>query len=592
MLKRRLIWQLYASFLAVTLLSLIAATWYCSGAFRNFYYLQTRSELLSVANFAAEQVSAAFDTSRTEQLDELCKRLGRAGKGRTRVTVILPSGTVVADSDEDPIQMKDHSNRPEINDALENGFGWKLRPSPTLGIKMMYVAIPIKRQTEVLAVVRTSVAATAIDQALREMYTKILWGGFAIALCAAVLSYVISSSISRPVVNMEQIAQRFAEGQLDLRVPITGPAELAALANALNEMARQLYDKINTVTSQRNELEAVLSSMIEGVVAVNHQGHIMSMNRAAADLLNVDPEQVKGRNIEEAVREVDIQKFVRRMLKKNEPAEAEISIQVEGERFLQLQGASLPDVADGKTGAVVVLHDITRMRRLENVRRDFVANVSHELKTPVTSIQGFVEALSEGGIDDPEQTNRYLGIIARHSDRLNSIIEDLLSLSRLEEDQGQRRIQFDSAPLRPLLVAAVDLLSTKAERHKVKVELICKDDIEVKMNSALIEQAVFNLVDNAIKYSKAEDTVTVSAQQSATEVIISVKDQGCGIGKEHLPRLFERFYVVDKGRSRKLGGTGLGLAIVKHITQVHNGSVTVESSPGIGSTFAIHLPCN
>lgn len=590
MLKRRLIWQLYVSILAVTLLSLLAVTWYCSGAFRNFYYRQTRSELLSLADFAAEQVSAMFDTAQMEQLDELCKRLGKAGKGRTRVTVILSSGKVVADSDEDPSKMEDHSNRPEIIDAREKGFGWKLRRSPTLGIKMMYVAIPIKRQTEVLAVVRTSIAATAIDRALAEMYTKIFLGGLAIALCAAVLSYVISRSISRPVVNMKQIAQRFAEGQLDLRVPIPSPTELAELANALNEMARQLSDKITTITSQRNELEAVLSSMIEGVMAVDHEGRIISINRAAANLLNVDPALVNGRNIEEVVREVDIQKFVRRTLEGKKPIKAEVSVQVEGERFLQLHGASLPEVTNGKTGGVIVLHDITQMRRLENVRRDFVANVSHELKTPVTSIQGFAEALSEGGIDDPEQTKRYLDIIARNSDRLNSIIDDLLSLSRLEEDQEQRRIQFDSAALKPLLISAVDLLSTKAERYKVKVELICKDDIEVKMNPALIEQAVFNLVDNAIKYSKAEGTVTVSAKQSDKEVIISVQDHGSGIGNEHLSRLFERFYVVDKGRSRKLGGTGLGLAIVKHIAQVHEGSVTVESSPGKGSTFEIHLP--
>jgi two-component system phosphate regulon sensor histidine kinase PhoR len=389
---------------------------------------------------------------------------------------------------------------------------------------------------------------------------------------------------------MEQIAQRFAEGQLDLRVPIPGPSELAALANALNEMAGQLHDKIATITSQRNELEAVLSSMIEGVVAVDHQGHIVSMNKAAADLLSVDPVQVQGHNIEEVVREVDIQQFFRMALEREGSIEAEVPLQIEGERFFQLHGEKLPDVTGRKAGAVIVLHDITRMRRLESVRRDFVANVSHELKTPVTSIQGFVEALSEGGIDNPEQTKRYLGIIAKHSDRLNAIIDDLLSLSRLEEDQERRRIPFESAALKPLLAAAIDLLSTKAEQQRVRVELICNDDIAAMVNPALIEQAVFNLVDNAVKYSEAEGTVTVSAERRDTEVAISVQDQGCGIASEHLSRLFERFYVVDKGRSRKLGGTGLGLAIVKHITQVHGGSVTVKSSLGRGSTFTIHLP--
>jgi two-component system phosphate regulon sensor histidine kinase PhoR len=590
MIRRKLIWQLYPSFLAVTFLALVAVTWYCSHTFREFYYQQTRGELHSLAHFAAEQVSSMLDISQTARLDEFCKRLGQAGKGGTRITVILPSGKVIADSDENPAVMEDHSNRPEIINALDKGFGWSLRPSPTLGIKMMYVAIPLKEQGKSVAVVRTSIAVTAIDQAMMDMYTKIFWGGLAIALCAAALSFIISRRISRPIVEMEEVARRFAEGQLDLRVPIPGPSELAALASALNEMARQLYEKITTVTSQRNELEAVLSSMVEGVVAVDHQGHIVSINKAAADFLEVEPARVQGRNIEEAVRNVDIQQLIRRTLESGKRIEAEVSLQIEGGRFFQIHGTNLPDVGGGKAGAVIVFHDITRMRRLENVRRDFVANVSHELKTPVTSIQGFVEALSEGGIDKPEQVKRYLGIIAKHSDRLNAIIEDLLSLSRLEEEQERRRIQFGSAKLKPILAAAIDLISTKAEQQKVRIELICSDDIEAKMNSALIEQAIFNLVDNAIKYSKAEGVVIISAEQRDTGIAISVQDQGCGIGSEHLSRLFERFYVVDKGRSRKLGGTGLGLAIVKHITQVHGGSVTVESSLGKGSTFTIHLP--
>jgi len=599
MLRRRLIWQLYSVFLAVTLPALVAVTWYYSSALRSFYYEQTRSELGSLAHFAAEQVSKMLDAGEMDELDQLCKRLGGANDvlTRTRVTVILPSGKVIGDSDEDPAMMKSHSDRPEIVDALEKGSGWSIRPSPTLGIKMMYVAIPVRKQDKAVAVVRISVAATAIDRALGDIHTKILWGGFAVAACAAALSLAISSRISRPLVNMEQIAQRFAQGQLDLRVPIPAPSELAALANALNEMARQLHDKITTITSQRNELEAVLSSMIEGVVAVDHGGHIVSINRAAAELLSVDPVHVQGRNIEEAVRQADIHQFVRTTLESKEPTEAEVSLQIEGERFFQLHGARVPNVTgggprgpSGGAGAVIVLHDITRMRRLENVRRDFVANVSHELKTPTTSIQGFVEALLEKGADDPEQTKRYLEIIAKHSDRLNSIIEDLLSLSRLEEDQEQRRILFENASLRPALAAAIELLGPRAEQKQISVKLICADDIEARVNPALIEQAVFNLVDNAIKYSQPGDAVTVSAERTDTEIAVSVQDHGCGIDRKHLPRIFERFYVVDKGRSRKLGGTGLGLAIVKHIAQVHGGSVTVQSSLGKGSTFTIHLP--
>ena len=241
-------------------------------------------------------------------------------------------------------------------------------------------------------------------------------------------------------------------------------------------------------------------------------------------------------------------------------------------------------------GAVIVLHDITRIRQLEEVRRDFVANVSHELKTPITSIKGFVETLLEGVVKDPVQIRRFLNIIAKHSERLDAIIDDLLALSRLEEDDEKRKLSFEEHHLKPVLASAIELSKVKAEQKNITVELVCSEETTAKINSALIEQAVINLVDNAVKYSQENSTVTVNAQKKLNEIVITVTDHGCGIEKKHLSRIFERFYVVDKARSRKLGGTGLGLAIVKHISGVHGGYVTVESQVGHGSTFTIHLP--
>ncbi len=253
-------------------------------------------------------------------------------------------------------------------------------------------------------------------------------------------------------------------------------------------------------------------------------------------------------------------------------------------------GAGLSDPRGERSGAVIVLSDMTQIHRLENLRRDFVANVSHELKTPVTSIQGFAEALQEGGLADPEQTRRYVDIIAKQAQRLNAIIDDLLSLSRLEDGAQQRAISFETARLKPILETAVDLSRVKADARQITIDLICDEGVEGRLNGPLLEQAVLNLVDNAIKYSEPGSVVEVCAGATGNENTISVKDSGCGIPPQHLSRLFERFYVVDKSRSRKLGGTGLGLAIVKHIAQVHGGYVTVESTPGKGSTFTIHLP--
>lgn len=590
MFRRRLIWQLYPSFLATTLLALLVATAYSSYVLRHFHLDQLREELRLVADVAAMQVEGALSDGTPGQIDALCKRLAQAGDGRMRLTVIASDGKVLGDSDENPALMEDHSNRAEIVGAIQDGLGRSIRFSPTLGKSMMYVAVPVREDDQAVAIVRTAIPVTEIDQALNRIYVTIVWAGLIIAACAALLSLLISRRISLPITRMKRIAQLFAQGQLDIRVPDAGAAELDALAKALNEMATQLQDRILTITRQRNEVKAILSSLTEGVLAVDSRGRIVSLNEAAAHLLNIDPLGAQGHNIEEVIRNVGLQQFVRRTLASERPTEGDVSFPEEGGRFFRLHGAGLADPQAERAGAVIVLSDMTRIHRLENLRRDFVANVSHELKTPVTSIQGFVEALRDSRPDDPEQASRYLGIIAKHAERLNAIIDDLLSLSRLEEGAEKRAILFEDVKLRPALEAAIELAGVRAEQKRIKVELSCDDSTSAKINAPLLEQAIVNLVDNAVKYSDEGTTVSIDVLQQDKETAIRVKDNGCGIPKEHLARIFERFYVVDKSRSRKLGGTGLGLAIVKHITLVHSGHVSVQSTPGQGSIFTIHLP--
>ena len=580
---------MYPYFLFVTIAALLAVALVSSYSFREFYYEQVRIELDTLARVFAEQVTPLIQ-GEPSNIDGLCDRLADASNRRSRFTVVLSSGIVVGDSDEDTKIMQNHSDRPEIIDAFKADSGWSLRFSDTLGKNMMYVAAPIRKEGEALAVARTSVPVTAIDDALAAIYVKILWGGIVVALCTGALSLAISRRISRPIVQMGQVARRFAAGELDVRVPVFGPVELAALASRLNEMARQLHERFLTITKQRNELEVVLTSMVEGVVAIDPDGRILSVNRAAAELLGIDPSRAQGQSIEETVRDADFQRFANRTLTSTEPTEEDICLPSGRGRCFQLHGARIGDSSGGKAGAVIVLHDVTQIRRLENIRRDFVANVSHELRTPVTSIQGFVEALQEKGADSPEQVERYLGIIAKHSDRLNAIIEDLLSLSRLEEDAERSRLSFEEIDLEPIIEAAVDLTQIKASEKNITIETNYDEQIKARVNAALLEQAVLNLVDNAIKYSEPNGNIRIDVAQIPEELTIVVADNGCGIERKHIGRLFERFYVVDKGRSRKLGGTGLGLAIVKHIAQVHNGSVTVESTLREGSTFTIHLP--
>jgi len=278
------------------------------------------------------------------------------------------------------------------------------------------------------------------------------------------------------------------------------------------------------------------------------------------------------------------------VLASQQPLEVEIEVHDNGSRFLQAHGAVLRGAAAESIGAVVVLHDVTRLRRLEQVRRDFVANVSHELRTPVTSIKGFVETLLDGAMNNPDELQRFLRIVATQTDRLNAIIEDLLTLSRIEQESERAEIPLSKTSIKSVLSAAMEVCGVKAAEKDIHIELNCQAELQAEVNPPLLEQAVINLLDNAIKYSPTGQTVHLEANLAETEVVISVRDHGCGISREHLPRIFERFYRVDKARSRKLGGTGLGLAIVKHIAQVHRGAATVESVIGQGSTFFIHLP--
>jgi two-component system, OmpR family, phosphate regulon sensor histidine kinase PhoR len=637
--QKKLIWQLYPGFLVVTLVALIAVTAYCSHCFRLVYHRQVRETLHQLAAATVEQ---ATDPN---GLDRLCKRLSERSGGKTRFTIMAPSGLVWGDSHENPQGMENHTSRPEVQEALQKGSGSSVRFSPTLGQHMMYVALtrreqdtpvgvpnaykgprpegPLRGLGEPLAVVRVASPLTEIDQTLRGIYVNMLWAGLVIAVAAAGLSLWISRRISRPMVAIKHIAERFAAGELNVRVPMPDSVELAALAGSLNQMAVQLSDRIATITEQRNKLDAILSSMAEGVFAVDNRGLIVSVNPAAARLLGLEPARVQG--VEQAIPHAELQEFVRQTLAGVQPEEMDISVgpPAAGARSIRLHGASLTDARGRRSGAVIVLNDRTRIRRLEAVRRDFVANVSHELKTPVTSIQGFIEALVDGGVHDPTQVQRYLGIIAKHASRLNSIIDDLLALSHLEEagSAGAKDIspvRFAHGRVKPVLEAAIDLAGVRADEKRITIDLACEDDLEARINPPLLEQAVMNLLDNAVKYSPEDSRIRVQASRTeresaaatsdvrrrtsqaaepadpprpvSKEVSIAVTDEGCGIAPEHRMRIFERFYVVDKSRSRKLGGTGLGLAIVKHITQAHGGQVTVESTPGLGSTFTLHLP--
>ncbi len=589
MTKKRILWQLFPTYLFITFTAIFAVGWYSLNSLRNFYYDRTTEDLKTRAWMIEQQVINSSPSLDSKTLISLSRALG--SKTNTRITIIAPSGRVLGDSHEDPLRMNDHSDRPEFKPAVQGKIGKSIRFSNTLKERMMYLAVPLIHKNKIIGVVRTSIPVTFIDHELRSIEIKIASAGLLIGFLAAGISLIISRRISRPIEKMKFAAESISKGEWKEALSIQSDSiEISALADAFNQMLGQLDERIRTITNQRNESEAVLSSMAEGVLALDAHEHVISMNSAAAKLIGVNPGEAEGRPIQEVVRNPSLLKFVSQTLRGKENAETDFAFGNENEKHLQANGAVLQGNQGQAVGAVIVLNDITRIRRLETIRRDFVANVSHELKTPITLIKGFVETLLSGALENREEAERFLKIIEAQVDRLNAIIDDLLSLSRLEQDPGSSKMALEEVEIKDILNSAIRDCELKASKTNSSILLKCDENIRASVNPPLLTQAVINLVDNALKYSEPESNVEVEVSRNESEIIIGVQDWGCGIDSKHLTRLFERFYRVDQARSRKLGGTGLGLAIVKHIAQAHHGKVSVESTPGKGSRFSIHLP--
>ena len=589
MQRKRLIWQLYPSQLLITIIALLVAAGYGAYYLRAFQLAQTAAGLEARARLTQDTVLALLIKNDLPTMQAFCTTVGKSSA--TRLTVTAPDGKVLADSDESPNRMENHSGRPEIIAALAGRPAPYLHFSQTLQEKMMYVAVPLVQDGNTKGVLRTAIPVTFIDSARREIFLKIALSCLIIALIVALAAWFISRRISRPLEEMRLGAERFADGNFTTKLREEGAEEVASLARAMNTMADQLNGRIKTIARQHSQLQAVFSSMVEGVITVDTEERILDINQAGARLLNLDPEKLRGKNALVAVRNLTLQRFISRTLAEARPIEGEIDLTGRGqEKYFYAHGARFQDAAKLTSGAIIVINDVTSLRRLENMRRDFVANVSHELKTPITSIEGFAETLLDGALDSPEDARRFVEIIAKQSKRLHAIIEDLLALSRLEQEQEQTRLALTEEKITTPLRRAIEICELKAAEKKINIELTAPDDLSVGLNSPLFEQAITNLIVNAIKYSDEGGRVLLRAgERDGGEIAIEVQDFGAGVAPQPLPRLFERFYRSDAARSRKLGGTGLGLAIVKHIVQAHGGEVEVTSELGKGSTFTILL---
>jgi two-component system phosphate regulon sensor histidine kinase PhoR len=514
-----------------------------------------------------------------------------------RVTFIAADGVVLGDSDTDPRQMDNHASRAEVRQAASSpdGFGYSRRHSDTTGSDMLYAAMAVRDGTEIVGYVRLSMELGAIDATIRHLWWGLIGGLLVVFAIAGLVSFRVAYQLTRPIEKMTQVARQISNLNYKARVRLRSRDEIGQLGQAINTMADSLQLQMHRIRENESRLSGVLDNMVSGVVVIDGEGRIVLLNRSAEDILGYAAKELLGKRYDAAKQPYELIQLIKSCIEKNEHIRDEIMFYFPEERVLEVNLVPMQAVEEEPLGLVIVLHDITAIRRLEKVRSEFVANVSHELKTPVAAVKGFAETLLAGAMNDAETARSFLQIIYDESERLNRLIGDILELSKIESKRVP--LQFSPVHLRSFVGKTLDMMRAAADRKDIHLEMSVPDDLYMEADEDRLRQIFINLLSNGINYTPDGGKVRVDveavrdeADSDAEKIRIVIADTGIGIPKSDLPRIFERFYRVDKARSRSSGGTGLGLSIVKHLVELHKGTIRVESELGLGSRFILELP--
>ena len=543
---------------------------------KNHYIATLASELEDIAYSLSYKILPLFDESNSGKMDLLVKEIGRSIK--PRITIIEIGGRVLADSKKDPLSMENHRDRPEVRVALNGGIGKSLRFSATVQENMLYVAVPAVKEGKIVGVIRVSLFVKDIDTLLKSLRGKIFKITGIIVAIFLVPSIFFSTRVSKDIKTLVKASERMAKGDFNTKIFLNRKDEFGKLALSFNKMAEELKGLFDTLDTKQKELEGIISSLKEGLLVIDKEGEIILSNKSFENVIG--KEEIKGKYYWEVIPNSELIELLRKALKNKNKKNVSGEIAIGKNIFL----CSISSI-HAREEWVTVLHDITELRKLETVRKDFVANVSHELRTPLTAIKGGVETLED---QIPGEAKEYLDIIKKHTERIINIVEDLLTLAELEEKDLSS--EFKKVNVIDVARNVYKIYKQKADEKGIDLKFQATDSpIEITGDGFKLEQMFINLVDNAIKYTE-KGYVIISIEKINRKVKITVEDSGIGIPKKHLDRIFERFYVVDKSRSRKLGGTGLGLSIVKHVVNLHNGEINVESLPEKGTKFVVFLP--
>ncbi len=575
---------LLSSFILITFSCLLITFLLTIGPVNDMVIEQTGAQILKQLNLAGDDYYALVKGGAAADIQAAALRTAKAINGR--VTVIDPKGRVLADSDvpaREVASLENHYYRPEIREAADEGVGKAVRYSATTKKDFIYVAVPLKdRNSRIAAFLRFSMPKTyAYGQDLKMLRPFLVAALISLAI-AVLLSMIFSSLFARPIVRLSEFARQISAGNFPGPFAVRSRYEIGELEEALEGMSRDLSRTFGNLTAEKDRMNAILSAMVEGVIAVDDGGKVMAINESARKMFLIEGDIV-GKNAVENVRNSEISDMIRGSLAGERAGEREVKIFSPQEKNLLVQSARI-----GKGGAVLVMHDITNLKKLEKIRSEFAANVSHELKTPLTSIKASAETLTAGAIEDNKEAAEFLEKIRKNTERLSALIDDVMELSELET--GRLAGKAAAVGIGEAVDAALDAVSAKMKARKIRLTVALDDpSAGLLCGREHLQRVLINLLDNAVKYNKEGGSIEVSSRSRNGSMTITIKDTGIGIEQKHLPRIFERFYTVDRSRSRELGGTGLGLAIVKHIVELYGGEIGVESAPGEGSAFSFTL---
>lgn len=513
-----------------------------------------------------------------------------------RVTFIRADGKVLGDSDSDPSLMENHLNREEMIDAASSGVGFATRHSSTVDRNMIYAAVPVIDQGQTIGYLRLAMSLEEVEQSIRNVWFVLIVGLLTVFVIAGLISYRIAYGITRPIELITSVAEQITDMNYKYRVQLNKKDEIGKLGDAINHMADSLQLQMNRILEDENRLKYVLENLISGVVMIDGEGNIALLNRSAEEFLGFSSKELLGKKFDQAKQQFEFTQLIQECIDTRENIRDEMIFYYPTERILEINLNPIFQSDNQWAGLLIVLHDITSVRRLERMRSEFVANVSHELKTPIAAVKGFAETLLAGALEDKETARSFLKIIFDESERLNRLIGDILELSKIESKRIP--LQFSPVHLESFIGDCFDVMKTEAKRKSIVLEMDVPEDSYMEADEDRLRQILMNLLSNGINYTPEGGKVKVKVEQLAIgpeagevdTIRFTISDTGIGIPKKDLPRIFERFYRVDKARSRSSGGTGLGLSIVKHLVELHKGTIRVESEVLVGTKFIIELP--